>query len=101
MPLSLIEVQPHTGFTHQIRVHMAEILNGKLQRASKRMARVADVSFVAAPILGDRKYTPTDHYTKSDLASRHLVPTPDDTTYLHAAELTFFVCPKTHYITPR
>lgn len=27
-PLSLIEVQPHTGFTHQIRAHMAEILDG-------------------------------------------------------------------------
>ncbi|EPS96073.1 hypothetical protein FOMPIDRAFT_1151358 [Fomitopsis schrenkii] len=69
-PLSLIEVQPHTGFTHQIRAHMAEILD--------------------APILGDRKYTPPDHYTESELASRHLVPTPDDTMCLHAAGLTFF-----------
>ncbi|KAI0725539.1 pseudouridine synthase [Fomitopsis betulina] len=68
-PLSLVRVLPETGFTHQIRVHMAEVLD--------------------APILGDAAYTGT-HPTEPDPAVTSAARIPDGLMFLHASELTFF-----------
>ncbi|KZT67870.1 pseudouridine synthase [Daedalea quercina L-15889] len=67
-PLSLVKVHPLTGFTHQIRVHMAEMLD--------------------VPILGDLKHLGT-HSAELDTAITRVAHVPDDLLYLHAAELTF------------
>ncbi len=65
LELSLVEAQPKTGRTHQIRVHMA---------------------YVGHPLLGDSRY-----YTKIQRkTSVKLFEEYDPTTfYLHAKELTF------------
>ncbi|EPS96072.1 hypothetical protein FOMPIDRAFT_101567 [Fomitopsis schrenkii] len=68
-PLSLVRVRPETGFTHQIRVHMAEVLD--------------------APILGDTTYTGT-HPTEPDPVIESAARIPDNLMFLHASELTFF-----------
>lgn len=65
LELSLIEVQPKTGRTHQIRVHMAHI---------------------GHPLLGDQRY-----YTKNERKQQVDIPKEYDidTFYLHAKELSF------------
>ncbi|KAI0725533.1 pseudouridine synthase [Fomitopsis betulina] len=67
-PVSLIKVHPLTGFTHQIRVHMADVLD--------------------APILGDSRHLGT-HSSELDPAITAATAIPDDLLYLHAAEMTF------------
>ncbi|KAH9921645.1 pseudouridine synthase [Fomitopsis serialis] len=65
-PLSLVAVRPKTGFKHQIRVHMGEVLG--------------------APVLGDTKYTGT---LPPDPSIASAVSIPNDLLFLHAAEVSF------------
>jgi len=65
-PLSLVELEAKTGRRHQLRVHAAHI---------------------GAPILGDSRYA------KSRLPAQitDVMPIPQDTLYLHASYVSFFV----------
>jgi 23S rRNA pseudouridine1911/1915/1917 synthase len=68
---TLVKVQPRTGRTHQIRVHMAHI---------------------GCPVLADKMYGSRANFKRSDLETT--LPRPDDVTYierqaLHAYRLRF------------
>ncbi|KAH9837638.1 pseudouridine synthase [Rhodofomes roseus] len=74
-PLSLVAVRPRTGFMHQIRVHMAEVLD--------------------VPILGDVRYTGT-HTAGLDPSITSVMSVPEDDLFLHAAEISFFRYSRSH-----
>lgn len=88
-PVSLIKVHPLTGFTHQIRVHMADVLDG---RAPDRFLVFSSLLTLhdVAPILGDSRHLGT-HCAELDPAITASTAVPDDLLYLHAAEMTFAV----------
>lgn len=73
LPLSLVEITPKTGRTHQIRVHMAHI---------------------GHPLLGDERY-----YTKNE--RKITLPIPKeydiDTFFLHAKDISFEINGKNHH----
>jgi len=66
VPLSLLRLKPLTGYKHQLRIHLAQVLK--------------------TPILGDTLYSqsqPTDEI-------RNAVDLPDDRMFLHASQISFY-----------
>ncbi|KAF8584421.1 pseudouridine synthase, partial [Ramaria rubella] len=65
-PLSLLRLKLHTGFKHQLRVHLASVLK--------------------APILGDELYS----HSAISPKIRNVVSVPEKRLFLHASHISFF-----------